>query len=349
MLKKGFIFLFVMILCCGVLPISAKDSGTYVPCDTRLWVDNQLVQTDTGFVTQNGSLLVPVQIVEEMGASFQWSSEDWMIQISSENKRLTMYMKNYQCANGAKVEKMPAQPTVFQGTAMIPLRYVAENLGHFVLWSGKDVYVSTTGEFQLITETNEEKPDVQPSKSLMKKTVVIDPGHGGSDPGAVSGKINEKDLNLQVAKILKDLLDQKGMTVYMTRSEDRYVGLHQRAEFANNLKADLFVSIHHNASPNTAAQGVMTLFYPTSNNQKMNGRRFAEIVQRNMVEELKTRDWGIIARPNLVVTRRTKMPAVIAELGFMTNKAELDRLVTYEFQKQAAEALYKSVLEALQN
>ena len=126
----------------------------------------------------------------------------------------------------------------------------------------------------------------------MKKTVVIDPGHGGSDPGAVSGKINEKDLNLQVAKILKDLLDQKGMTVYMTRSEDRYVGLHQRAEFANNLKADLFVSIHHNASPNTVAQKYDS-FYPTSTTQRRMGVDLQRLYKK-YVEELKTRDWGII-------------------------------------------------------
>ena len=138
MLKKGFIFLFVMILCCGVLPISAKDSGTYVPCDTRLWVDNQLVQTDTGFVTQNGSLLVPVKIVEEMGASFQWSSEDWMIQISSENKRLTMYMKNYQCRRGKG--EMPAQPTVFRGGRSRCGMLL--KTGAFRTAERKDVYVS---------------------------------------------------------------------------------------------------------------------------------------------------------------------------------------------------------------
>lgn len=352
MLKKGLTILLVLILSCGVLPISARDSNGYVPNDARLWVDNQLVKTDTGFLTQNGNILVPVQIVEMLGASFQWIPEDWMIRISSGNRRLTMYMNNFQCANGAKVEKMPAQPTVFQGTVMIPLRYVAENLGAAVLWNGKDVYVSTTGEFNVPPAANELNPDLQktnPEEALpMKKTVVLDPGHGGSDPGAVSGKVNEKDLNLQVSKILKGLLTEAGMTVYMTRSEDKYVGLYTRADIANNLRADLFVSVHHNASPNTGAQGLMTLYYPSSKERKMNGQKLAELVQKNLVDTLKTRDWGIVARPNLVVTRETKMPAIIAELGFMTNKAELEKLVTYQFQKQAAHALYKSILEALQ-
>lgn len=182
----------------------------------------------------------------------------------------------------------------------------------------------------------------------MKKTIVLDPGHGGSDPGAVAGKVQEKVLNLQVANLLKGMLDEAGMTVYMTRSEDKYVGLYTRADIANHLNADLFVSIHHNASPNNTAQGLMTLYYPSSSsNQKMNGQKLAQIIQKNLVKELKTRDWGIVARPNLVVTRETKMPAVIAELGFMTNKAELERLVTYQFQKQAAQALFAGILEAM--
>lgn len=182
----------------------------------------------------------------------------------------------------------------------------------------------------------------------MKKTVVLDPGHGGSDPGAVAGKVKEKDLNLQVAKILKGMLEETGITVYMTRSEDTYVGLYTRADIANNLKADLFISIHHNASSDSAAKGLMTLYYPTSSStQKMNGQKLAQIIQKNLVKELKTKDWGIIPRPNLVVTRETKMPAIIAELGFMTNKTELERLVTYQFQNQAAKALHAGIMEAL--
>ena len=95
---------------------------------------------------------------------------------------------------------------------------------------------------------------------LTNKIIIVDPGHGGSDPGAVAGNIKEKDLNLQVAKILTDMLKEAGANVYMTRKDDRYVGLYTRAAIANNLNADLFISIHHNASSNSAAKGVMTLF-----------------------------------------------------------------------------------------
>lgn len=349
MLKKVFILLSVLILFCGVLPISARTVDEAIPYDVRLWVDNQLVESPVGYLTLGGSMLVPVQTVERIGGSFEWNPEEWMIRITSESRRLVMYLNNFQCANGVKVEKMPAYPILFQGTIMIPLRYVAENLGAAVLWKGKDIYVSTTGEPPVVEQVTPDEQKTNPSEALpMKKTVVLDPGHGGSDPGAVAGKVQEKDLNLQVAKILKGMLEETGVTVYMTRSEDKYVGLYTRADIANNLKADLFVSIHHNASSDSAAKGLMTLYYPTSSStQKMNGQKLAQIIQKNLVKELKTKDWGIIPRPNLVVTRETKMPAVIAELGFMTNKAELERLVTYQFQNQAAKALHAGIMEAL--
>jgi len=346
-LKKGIIIFLVFIFFFGVLPVSAQNSAGYIPYQTSLWIDSQPVETDVGYLTQNGSMLVPVKAVfEMMGAEVHWEPEEWKIRIKKEDRAITMYLNNYQCANGAKVEKMPAQPTIWKDTVMIPLRYAAEALGAVVVWNGvHGFYVSTTGE---IPELHQ--PDRQDPKGAiqMKKTVVLDPGHGGSDPGAVAGNIKEKDLNLEVAMILRDMLAEAGITVYMTRTEDKYVGLYTRASIANNLNADLFVSIHHNASPDASSQGLMTLYYPTSKNQKMNGQKLAQIIQKNMVSVLKTRDWGIIARPNLVVTRETSMPAVIAELGFMTNKAELERMVTYQFKKLAAESLFNGIMEALQ-
>lgn len=350
MLKKIMATILVIILSFGVLSVSANNNGKYIPYESKLWVDNQQVKTDIGYLTQNGNMLVPAQtVVEMMGATINWEPEQWKIRISKEDKTLTMYIANCQCANGVKIEKMSAEPTLVRGTVMIPLRFVAEALGAVVIWDGNtnSVIVSTTGDIQMPHESelvilNKENIDA----SLQKKIIVLDPGHGGSDPGAVAGKIREKDLNLQVSLILRDLIVDSGMTVYMTRTDDRHVSLYERTAFANKLKADLFVSIHHNASPDTKAQGIMTLYYPSCK-KGMTGMRFAEIVQKNLTKDLKAKDWGIIPRPKLVVTRETSMPAVIAELGFMSNKNELNRIITSEFQKKAAESLYKSIMEAI--
>ncbi len=347
MIKKLAVIFLLLILFYGVLPVSAREINEYIPYDVNLWVDNQLVVTNREYLTQNGHMLVPAEaVVEMLGASLRWEPDQWEIGIQSEERTLTMYIANYHCANGPEIERMPAQPTLLRDTVMIPLRYVAEALGAVVAWNGKtkSVIVSTTGEIQ---EPAEIKSKDLNTELQMKKTVVVDPGHGGSDPGAVAGKYKEKDLNLQVAKILKEMLADAGVTVYLTRAEDKYVGLYERAAIANNLKADLLVSIHHNASPNTSVTGLMSLYYPTSNNQGMNGQKLAQIIQKNMVSVLKTKDWGIIPRPNLVVLRETRMPAVIAELGYMTNKAEMERMAAYEFQKQAAQSLFNGIMEAL--
>jgi len=347
-LKKVVASVVFLVILFGVLKVSAQGKSDYYPCNTGLWINNHRVETDGKFIMQNYSMLVPLQTVKLLGASYEWDPENWKIRIQTESRKLTMYLANYNCANGAKLEKMPAQPVLHNGTVMVPLRYVAEALGATVAWNGRSdsVFVSTTGEIP--KEFFETEPKDAGTGILKNRIIVLDPGHGGSDPGAVAWNVKEKDLNLQVARILKEMLEKAGATVYMTRNDDRYVGLYTRADIANNLNADLFVSIHHNASSNSGAKGVMTLYYPSSKNTgRMNGQKFAEIVQRNLVNDLNTKDWGIIPRLNLVVTRETKMPAVLAELGFMTNKSELEKLVTYEFQYQAAKSLFKSITEAL--
>jgi len=180
-------------------------------------------------------------------------------------------------------------------------------------------------------------------------TVVVDAGHGGYETGAVSRGVKEKDLNLDTARRLVDLLKKNGIKTYMTRNSDTDVGLYERSGLANKLKADLFVSIHNNAEGNSSRSGTMTLYYPASGPTKGNlsGKRLATLVQRELVAKLGTNNLGIIPRPNLVVLRETDMPAVIAELGYMTNKAELGRLKTAQFKQNAVEALKNAILKAL--
>jgi N-acetylmuramoyl-L-alanine amidase len=174
------------------------------------------------------------------------------------------------------------------------------------------------------------------------RLVVIDPGHGGSDPGAQYEGLLEKDLNLKIALKVNEILESRGVKTYMTRDDDTFIPLHTRADMANNLNASLFLSIHNNAF-NSVEHGTETLYYPGAT-----GSSFARIVQDTLVSALGTKDRGIVERPNLVVLNATKMPAVIAEVAFLTNTEDRALLMDDSFIQKAAEALADAVVKALE-
>jgi N-acetylmuramoyl-L-alanine amidase len=190
-----------------------------------------------------------------------------------------------------------------------------------------------------------------PGKS--EKLVVIDAGHGGHDPGAKAppGEKREKDYCLDIAQRLEKNLQRKGIKTFLIRNDDTYVALYERAILANDIKADLFISLHINAVDNNPeANGTETLYCPSSNggNNGLNSEIFASIVQENLIRTLKTTDRKIKARPNLVVLRKTNMPAVLIEAAFITNEADLTKLDSTAFRRNTARAITDSVMEAFE-
>lgn len=174
---------------------------------------------------------------------------------------------------------------------------------------------------------------------LKNKLIVIDPGHGGSDPGAVVGNVKEKDLNLDIALKLKTLLEANGAKVFMTREDDTFVNLYARAEMANKLNADLFISIHHNAATSNAT-GTETLYYPDPEK-----KLFAQALQRAVVSYTGFHNRGIIERPGIVVTRETKMPSALVEVGFLTNPNDLAHIMTDEFKQKVAQGILQGIVD----
>lgn len=181
-----------------------------------------------------------------------------------------------------------------------------------------------------------------------EKLIVIDAGHGGSDPGAVSPnlKLLEKDVVLEVALEARRLLQAAGFRVHMTRSDDTFVSLQRRAEIANQLGADLFISIHANAASCSDVKGVETLYYPSENSPTdfRNNRFLAEIFHREMVNALGAASHRINARERLVVLRETRMPAIITEIGFLTNAEEERLLASSDYRRRAAEGVLRGVI-----
>lgn len=145
--------------------------------------------------------------------------------------------------------------------------------------------------------------------------IAVDAGHGGSDYGATYNGRAEKDDNLKLALAVGDILEKNGIDVVYTRTTDEYETPFKKATDANDSKADYFVSIHRNSSPTpNQYTGVETLVY---NNSGIKSQMAANI--NSELEKAGFKNLGITERPNLVVLKRTKMPAVLVEAGFINN------------------------------
>lgn len=165
--------------------------------------------------------------------------------------------------------------------------------------------------------------------------VFIDPGHGGKDNGSSHNGYLEDQLNLQIAKKVEAKLKEQGISVEMSRNTDKYVSLSSRSIKSNNSGADLFISIHQNAGFTSEASGIET--YYLNENDKL-----AKNIQESVVDSTKARDRGI-KKKNLQVLRDSKIPAVLLECGFISNKTEGYRLSTKDYQEKIANGIVNGI------
>lgn len=171
--------------------------------------------------------------------------------------------------------------------------------------------------------------------------IALDAGHGGSDPGAVYKGRQEKDDTLDLTLAVGDILKKNGIDVYYTRTTDEYETPFKKATDANNSGADLFVSIHRNSSENpNQYSGVETLVYSDTGLK-------AEVARNinNQLEDAGFKSLGVDERKNLVVLKRTKMPAVLVEAGFINNDKD-NYLFDEEFDS-IAQAIADGILESI--
>ncbi len=173
------------------------------------------------------------------------------------------------------------------------------------------------------------------------KIVCIDAGHGGKDPGAVSGGVQEKDIALTVALKVGALL--KDCEVIYTRTEDVYVGLSERALIANQAKADLFVSIHCNSVDDESAHGMEVYHYTHASAAS---KHAARAIYDKLLPVSSLRGRGVKAK-DLAVLRETTMPAVLIELGFVSNPGDRAKLTDSAWQDDAAKVIADGIAEAL--
>jgi N-acetylmuramoyl-L-alanine amidase len=202
-----------------------------------------------------------------------------------------------------------------------------------------------------------------PSSTVMfnqSRTLFLDPGHGGSDPGATAGGYKEADLNLAVAKKVQSLLLDRGYTVYMSRNNNTTLSLLDRSQMANDIETDIFVSIHTNstAGGETTANGIESYYYEYDANypSKINGDlhnnperisksvKLTNLIQDNLIEYTGAKDRGTDGETFSVV-RESAMPATLIEMGFINNSSERKKLVTDSYQNIIAKAIADGIDE----
>ena len=184
-------------------------------------------------------------------------------------------------------------------------------------------------------------PDIKKKNSL----VIIDPGHGGPDPGAIGIRgIRETDVVLDVSKRVKQLLSEKGVRVRLTRKSEIDLDLPPRVSFANRTGADIFVSIHANASQGKKRNinGLETFYY-----RGWRGRLLAKRIQKHILRVSPGSPDRGVKQGKFYVIKNTRMPAVLVEIGFLTGRLDARRLEQSMHRKRIAFAIAKGILEYL--
>ncbi|MDP8237145.1 MAG: N-acetylmuramoyl-L-alanine amidase [Candidatus Erginobacter occultus] len=234
-------------------------------------------------------------------------------------------------------------------------------------------------------------PDLAPGEDLppalaapARTRIMLDPGHGGLDPGAVGeGLVQEKEIVLEIAQTARDILEADGCRVILTREDDRYLSLRNRARMANRLQVELFVSIHANAAHNQLALGTETFFYAPASSlwsrtvagwenavlkletpagpdyaggpgeensgdkRRRESVRAAAAVQKRLSAAAGTPDRGIKAA-EFYVLKHTRMPSILIETGFLSNRLEREYLTDRRHRDAVAEAIARGIRDYLE-
>ncbi|KOS66636.1 N-acetylmuramoyl-L-alanine amidase [Lysinibacillus contaminans] len=184
----------------------------------------------------------------------------------------------------------------------------------------------------------------QTGNALQNRIIVIDPGHGGKDPGTVNGSYSEKAITLKVSTLVKQKLEAAGANVLMTRTGDTYPSLQDRVDFTNANYGEVFVSIHVNSAANTSAQGTETYYAVTTGDMHQEDIDLATFVNNQIVTNLDMKNRGVKEQQYYVI-RNQLIPSILVELGFLTNDSDRNKLTNERYMELYAESIYKGILQ----
>lgn len=182
---------------------------------------------------------------------------------------------------------------------------------------------------------------VQPAAAHIP-TVYLDPGHGGTDEGCARAGVREKDLNLAIALLVRDQLKEQGYRVIMSRETDTYIAKEARVAEANRSEADIYISIHQNATEEGAGVNGMEVWY-TDDGGRSDSKRLAQLIRQQTIKSTGAVDRELRGDADFYVTQNTSMPSCLIETGFLSNTAERRKLSLAEYQEQIADGIVQGV------
>ncbi|WP_096155934.1 MULTISPECIES: N-acetylmuramoyl-L-alanine amidase CwlD [Bacillus] len=194
---------------------------------------------------------------------------------------------------------------------------------------------------------------------LTGKVIILDPGHGGPDGGAVGGDILEKDVALQVSLYLRDYLQEQGAFVLMTRETDvdladpttkgysrrKIEDLRKRVEMVNHSNGDMFISLHLNAIPSPKWRGAQTFYYRSLEDNE----RLAKFIQDELRTNLGNTDRSAKSINGIYLLKHANIPGALVEVGFLSNASERELLRSEEYQKALAGSIYNGIMRNYTN
>lgn len=363
---------------CSVTLKDGSDSVQLMPGRKKAVVNgttSEMSEAPCLLENQHGERLyyIPTRFVAtKLGFDYVWNKNISTVNISKTYS--IKYTSDYTekaievpLFDAVQLEDIRIDDRYYEGkiAVYIPGNHVGEYknnaiVNHYSAITGIELALNAENETVFIFETSKIlacKAEIKDStlflsflnpREVYSKIVVIDPGHGGYDPGAIREKINESDLNLSIAyEYTKDLFAGSDIKVYYTRVNDKYISLNDRAAFASKVGADFFVSLHQNTFTTDAKKGI-SVYYSSDNKNVgsagLTGKLMAGILLERMSEKLELKNSGRLNQ-RLSVTTYNTVPAALVELAFMSNPDDFTRLKDEKFRKEAGQALFDTIVE----
>ncbi|MCF2149363.1 N-acetylmuramoyl-L-alanine amidase [Desmonostoc muscorum LEGE 12446] len=349
---------FVLLPSRGIAQLPGNNTPRPVPS-----ANNSPATIESVELAGNGTQLL-IRADQSLSATGGWDRTSGLFRITINNARLAPKVKGPTFNPNSPILRVRLQPqaentvTVLvqpaAGVKIGELNQVGDQLLALELQRSGSITppillppLPSPNQGQLPSPTDNPRPTYQPQPRPPvprgKLLVVIDPGHGGKDSGAPGlGGLLEKDVILPIGKRVAAILEQNGVQAVLTRDADFFVELQGRVDIAERVNATLFVSIHANSVDNRPSVNGLEVYYYDS------GYALAEVVRNSILQNIPTiKDRGT-RKARFYVLRKSSMPSILVETGYMTGNEDNPRLATPEYQNRMAEAIARGILKYLQ-